>query len=388
MNTVKTQRKLRTLKTRLLSMLTLGHGINDFYSVLLPVLLPAIALDFDLSYTQFGFVLLITTLSSGFLQPLFGYLADKYGIQKPIIVVGFAMFITGLAGYSIASSFMIIVAFSFVYGLGETTFHAQSTGYLTEAFAANKGKAMGIHGLGGSIGNFLAPIVAALLITLYDWRLASLLLTIPAILIIGIFWGNLKNRKVKAPTSFISGLTPAVAILGINFGLIVMFHKGFLAFFPTWLLEKGETLTSAGAITSLMLVIGIVAQPFGGMLFDRFGGRVVFILSPILASVALAMLTSVEGVLVIPMTILIGMATTMTFPVALAMASSIASDGNAGMSVGLVFGIGSTMASFTPLITGFLADQFGLNSAFQLLIALPVLMIVMSLVMLPRHTSS
>jgi MFS transporter, FSR family, fosmidomycin resistance protein len=74
-------------KMQLLATLTVGHGTNDFYSVLLPVLLPVIAIDFGLSYTQFGFILLITTISSGFLQPLFGYIADRHGIQKRIILV-------------------------------------------------------------------------------------------------------------------------------------------------------------------------------------------------------------------------------------------------------------------------------------------------------------
>lgn len=372
-------------KRKLLATLTVGHGINDFYSVLLPVLLPVVALDFGLNYTQFGFILLITTISSGFLQPLLGYAADRYGIQKQIITVGFMMFAFGLVGYSLAASFLMLIAFSFIYGFGETTFHAQSTGYITSTFAENKGKAMGIHGLGGSIGNFLAPITAAFLITAFDWRLASVLLTIPAIMLIGGLSINLKNKEKSKQLSLTSGLTPELFVLGINFGLIIMFHKGFLAFLPTWLLDNGMNLTSAGVITSLMLIIGIIAQPVGGMIFDKYGGRLVFIISPVLAGVALAIMTGFEGWLIIPMIICIGAATTMTFPVALAMASSLTRDGKAGLSAGLVFGIGSTMSSFTPLMTGFLADQFGLDVSFQLLIILPILTILMSTFILPSQ---
>ncbi len=90
-------------KTRLLSTLTLGHGTNDFYSVLLPVMLPVIAADFGLTYAQFGFVFLVTTFMSGFLQPLLGYVADRYGVQKRILIAGFFMFAFGLAGFSVAS---------------------------------------------------------------------------------------------------------------------------------------------------------------------------------------------------------------------------------------------------------------------------------------------
>ena len=138
-------------KSKLLTMLTIGHGTNDFYSVLLPVLLPVIAMEFGLNYTQFGFTLLITTISSGFLQPYFGYVADRHGAQRQMVIMGFLMFALGLVGYSVASTFSALVVFSFLYGLGETTFHAQSTGYITTVFEEGKGRAMGIHGLGGSI---------------------------------------------------------------------------------------------------------------------------------------------------------------------------------------------------------------------------------------------
>ncbi len=372
-------------KATLLGTLTVGHGTNDFYSVLLPVLLPVIALDFGLTYTQFGFILLITTISSGFLQPLFGFIADRHGIQKQVVLMGFVMFALGLTGFSIASTFLALIVSSFIYGFGETTFHAQSTSYITSTFAENKGKAMGIHGLGGSVGNFLAPVSAAFLVTAFEWRFAAIMLAVPALALIAILSASLKNRKKSNHLSFASGLTREIFVLGINFGLIIMLYKGFLAFLPTWLLENGEALTSAGAITSLMLIIGILAQPIGGMVFDKYGGRVVFIVSPIIAGIALLLMTGINGWLVIPMIVIIGASITMTFPVALAMASSLTSGGEAGMSVGVVFGISSTMSAFTPLVTGLLADQFGLEIAFQLLVLLPILTVVMGIAILPNR---
>ncbi len=372
-------------KSKLLLLLTIGHGTNDFYSVLLPILLPVIALDFGLNYTEFGFILLITTLSSGVLQPFFGYIADRYGIQKQVVLIGFLMFALGLSGFSVASTFLALIISSLIYGFGETTFHAQSTGFITSAFAENKGKAMGIHGLGGSIGNFLAPISAAFLIAALNWRLATILLMVPAIALIGLLSFNLKNRKKSERLSFTHGLTREIFVLGINFGLIVMFYKGFFAFLPTWLLENGMTLTTAGAVTSLMLIVGIISQPLGGVIFDKFGGRFVFIISSTIASFALLLMMNIDGWFVIFMIISIGGAISMTFPVALAMASALVRGNNTGMGVGVVFGVGSTMSSFTPLLIGFLADRFGLDVSLQLLIILPILAIVMTVSMLPTQ---
>ena len=366
-------------RTRLLSTLTLGHGTNDFYSVLLPVLLPVIAADFGLNYTQFGFVFLVTTLMSGFLQPLMGFVADRYGVQKRILIVGFFMFAVGLGGFSVASTFLALIAASFIYGLGETTFHAQSTNYITTAFTEKKGRAMGVHGIGGSLGNFAAPAATAFLIAAIYWRLAALVLALPAIILTIVLTIVLKPGRQNDQLVFGKGVGRGLVLLGINFGLITMLYRGFLAFLPTWLLENNMPLTSAGVITSLMLLVGVIAQPIGGVIFDQFGGKVVFVISPIIAGLALLAMTTVEGWLVILFIVIVGASITMVFPVALTMASSFNGAASAGMSVGLVFGISATMSSFTPLLTGLLADQFGLDSALQLLIILPLLATLMTL---------
>jgi FSR family fosmidomycin resistance protein-like MFS transporter len=366
-------------KTRLLSTLTVGHGTNDFYIVLLPVLLPLIAADFGLNYTQFGFVFLVTTILSGFLQPVVGFVADRYGVQKRIIILGFFMFAFGLAGFSVAATFLALIVASFIYGFGETTFHAQSTNYITMAFAEKKGRAMGVHGIGGSLGNFAAPITAALLIAAFGWRRAALMLAIPAVILIIGLTVSLKPGKKNDHITFGKGLSWGLVLLGINFGLVTMLYRGFLAFLPTWLLENNVPLVSAGAITSLMLAIGVIAQPFGGVIYDRFGGKVVFLASPIIAGLAILLMTWLEGWVVVLLIVIVGASITMLFPVALTMASSFGGAAAAGMSVGLVFGISTTMSSFTPLLTGLLADQFGLDSAFRLLIALPLLATIMTL---------
>ena len=41
-----------------------------------------------------------------------------------------------------------------------------------------------------------------------------------------------------------------------------------------------------------------------------------------------------------------------------------------GVSVGVVFGVSGTCSAVTPVVTGYVADLFGLALAFQLLIAL------------------
>jgi FSR family fosmidomycin resistance protein-like MFS transporter len=163
-----------------------------------------------------------------------------------------------------------------------------------------------------------------------------------------------------------------------------MLFRGFLAFLPTGLLENNMPLVSAGVITSHMLITGVIAQPMGGVIFDRFGGKAVFVISPIIAGLALLIMTWVEGWFVLFLIVIVGASITIIFPVALTMATTLNGVARAGMSVGLVFGISTTMSSFTSLLTGLLADQFGLDSALRLLIALPLLATRMTLLLVSQ----
>jgi hypothetical protein len=66
------------------------------------------------------------------------------------------------------------------------------------------------------------------------------------------------------------------------------------------------------------------------------------------------------------------------------MSSEISTGNRVGMSVGLVFGISSTLSAFTSALTGYAADILGLNLAFQFLVALPLFAIGLAL-LLPQN---
>lgn len=358
---------------KLLGVLTTGHLVNDFYGVTLPFLLPTLIAEFSLSFFQAGLLAIATSLLSGMLQPIIGYLADKSGKQKLAIVFGFTLYGLGLLFASFSISYAMLLAAFFVYGLGQSTFHAQSTNLIARAFPRARGKPMGIHGIGGSIGNFSAPLVATALIASFTWRYAIRLLAIPGFLML-IFLGTMLTEPPKAQTVSKGPIvSPKLLLLALNLGLIFMTYTGFLTFLPTFLVENGSSLGQAGRLAAFMLFVGFVAQPAGGYIYDRLGGRFLFASSSILLGAGLLLFTLETNVpLVIPI-IIIGAAATATFPVALAMGSDIASPENVGASVGIVFGASGVLASFAPALTGYAADSLGLQTSFQLLIVLAIL---------------
>ncbi len=371
MTAIASQKTIYTQK--LLGVLTTGHLVNDFYSVTLPFLLPTLIVAFDLSFFEAGLLAIATSLLSGLLQPVVGYFADMFAKRKLIILFGFFAFSLGLiiAGFSV--SYPMLLGAFFIFGLGQATFHAQSTNFITRAFPHSRGRAMGIHGIGGSIGNFSAPLITTFLITVLGWRYATSLLAIPGLLVI-VFLGYMLSEPPKAPT--IAKGTPVISakllLLALNFGLIFMVYIGFLTFLPTFLVENGSTLAQAGLIAAFMLFVGFLAQPTGGFIYDKLGGRFLFAASSVLAGVGLLLFTVESNIPSIIFIVIIGAAATATFPVALAMGSEIARGESVGVSVGFVFGVSGVLASFAPALTGYAADSFGLQTSFRLLVVLAI----------------
>ena len=378
-----------TRNRTLLGILSVGHLVNDFYGLVLPFLLPTLIIAFQMDFFAAGLVSLSTNLFGGLLQPIAGYLADRYGIRKQMIVAGFLLFAIGLLLVGISQSYLMILAAWFVYGLGIATFHAQSTSFITSAFPASKGRAMGIHGIGGAIGNFSVPLVVTFLVTAVAWRNTALLLAIPGLLVAILLAKGLSEPAKTKAESLSVHVSKELWILALVAGLLGMMYSGFLTFLPIYLVEEGMSLSQVGIISTIMLFVGFFAQPGGGMLYDRIGGRGLYALSALAAAIGLFLFTSdMEGLPPLLPIVLIGAAVMATFPPTLAMASDIAKGNNVGMSVGIVFGASRAMAALTPVLTGYLADQFGLRVSLQWLIVFAAVAFVLAFLLPSGQTKS
>jgi FSR family fosmidomycin resistance protein-like MFS transporter len=366
-------------KLLLLSGLTTGHMVNDFYSMVLPPLIPALIPVFGLNYFQIGLLSFCFYILSGVLQPTIGFLSDKHAIRKKIIIAGFLINGLGFIAIGFSPTFSWVMLASLLCGLGAATFHPQSTNFLSRAFPQSKGRVMGIHGWGGSIGNFLAPLVVAALVSWVGWRQGVIWLVVPGLMVAMCLWRVLEEPEEVQVSRFGTGLSRELLLVAVTFSLLSMVLRGFLTFLPTFLVEQGSTLAQAGFFTSLMLFVGLASQPLGGAVYDRVGGRTIFFVCALATGIGLWAFTHSTGSMVVVWTIVIGFFVAALFPVALAMGSDVAKGNQVGLSVGVIFGLSSTLSAFTPALMGYVADLAGLSRSFSLLIAIAFLGAVLSL---------
>lgn len=372
-STASTQQKgipISVRKYTLLYGLSSSHFINDFYQAVLPIFLPVLIVNLKLSYFEAGLASFLSIIIAAIFQPVVGYYADLHIKRKATIIVG--LLIIGLAVSSIAfvNSYIILLLVCIALGFGSSTFHAQSTNLLSMHYPKKKGMIQGIHGFGGGLGIFAAPIATGFLIAALGLKLGALLMVIPAIIMAFVASKVIDEPSIKGGKGFTRGISSDLLLLSLVYGLNVMIVMGFMSFLPTYFFNKGFSISEAGVLSSIMLFSGLFAQPIGGHISDLWGRKRIMILSLFLLALSVYLFSVSQGYFVFFSLILLGFVSLVAWPVGLAFASELARGQlgeRGGTSVGLVFGISLILASTAPLMVGKLADYYGFGKAFLFL---------------------
>jgi FSR family fosmidomycin resistance protein-like MFS transporter len=363
----------------LLFWFTGAHLVNDFNALMLPAFLPAMTDEFGLNYLQLGLLSLSFTILSGVLQVFAGHYADRYGRRRQTLVFGFVITAVGFVGMGVSPTFGILVMASLLCGLGASTYHPQATAILVRNYPTDRGRTMGIHGWGGSVGAFIAPLSVALLVTALGWRTALFVLAIPGLIVAGMIWRGVEESNPNVEARLRGGISGDIWRLAITFALLSMVIRGFLTFLPTFLVERGSTLSQAGLLTTFILVVGLIAQPLGGVAYDRLGGRRVFFAASVATSLSLGFFAVSSGWLVLVAVAAVAFFVFSMFPVSLAMGSDLAGVERTGIGVGIIFGVSGLSGAAVQPIVGGIADRTGLQVALSLLIVVAVMSAVVAL---------
>jgi FSR family fosmidomycin resistance protein-like MFS transporter len=353
--------------------LTVCHSINDLYGFVLPPLLPALQEAFRLSYLQLGLLAFATTAVSAVVQPLVGYWADVHRRRRLALVAGFGLFPLGMVLVSMAPSYAALLLAAGVLGLAASTYHPQSTTLLLERFAAGRGWASGIHGIGNSIGFGLAPLLVGPLADRAGWRAAAATMALPALAAAVYVWRLVEEPAGRAARGLRAGTSRPLLLLTAVNGAELAVVAGFVTFLPAYYAGRGAGLALAGLLTAPTLAAGVVAQPLGGALSDRFGRREVFVGALIGLGLCVLAFPLAGGPGLLAVALLAGFCGSLTPPVAMVYAAELASGGRTGQAVGLAWGAGIALSSLAAPLTGALIDAFGFTAAHSALGALALL---------------
>ena len=150
----------------------IAHSISHFSQLILAPLFPLLKAEFGVSYTQLGFVLTVFFVVSCAVQTISGFVVDKIG-PRPVLLGGLALLAVAAFGYASANSYTALTLWAVVAGVGNGVFHPVDYTLLNRKIDKSRlGHAYSAHGITGTLGWALAPVMMVPLGAQFGWRVA------------------------------------------------------------------------------------------------------------------------------------------------------------------------------------------------------------------------
>jgi len=369
--------------------ITVGHSLTHWYPSTFYVLLPLIGLELGLSFSQIGMILTAQALAGAVSNIPGGILVDS--VARKGILMAASLFWIGVPyfvmGYS--NAYWVLLTCSVMIGVGNNLWHPTAIPWLGRRFPDRKGLVMAYHGMGGNVGDALAPLAAGALLTAFawmTWRDVVIINIVPGVVMaIAILWflGKLTAEKPGSSTKpeaqkSLGEVLKALPDLFRNKTLIFLSTSsafraitqgGIMAFLPLYLAKDlGYNPLWIGVSMFVLQAAGFIAAPIAGHLSDKVGRKNVIMSSMIMTAAVLAMMFFAGGTsLFVLFVAMLGCFLFAIRPVLQAWLLDSTPKDMGGSAIGVMFGVQSLGAAAGPLICGMIADQWGLLMTFWFL---------------------
>jgi len=387
---------------------TAAHFSHHIIIAIMTPLLPLIRTNLHLNYTQSGMLLSAFTLTYGVAQLPVGWLLNRVKAQVFVFMGIAGVGITGLLiGFS--GSFYLLIIAQIIMGIMGSGYHPTAVYFLSTVVDHSfKGRALGIHTIGGSLSYFISPILAAATASLWGWRGAYISLSIPVIAL-GIFislmtahfsrtlnysakQGKPESLAVNAEktTANTAGSTPAapsltetphtgppaagkvnwfrlitVLTLSVIIGAVAGAVIGFI---PLYAVDTfGIKESTAASLIAVIFSAGIWASPTAGFLSDRLGQIPLLLFAGLIGGPIIYLLTILPfGFTFYVLMILTGVVIFIRMPVS---ESFLVGEVNVKLRstiLGIYFFASSLSGGLVTPVMGRIADKINFKTAFRI----------------------
>lgn len=376
----------------LFSSVALGHLIVDIFNGVRAVLLAYLSGPLGLSNTTLGIVSTAYIVSAGLVQPLFGYLADRFsarwvvggGVLWMAVFFSMALIVPGQAALG-----LLILA-----SLGSGAFHPAGTMQAALSgrnhLSGRETTATAYFFVFGQIGHFVGPMAGGPLLDRFGpaGLLVFSAVAIPAGLnALMQLRPGLELRVVQSIQKVSRSApkrsnTTTVSLL-FAFATMVFFQawvqQNMITFLPKYLSDLGQPAVYYGALAATFMGGSALGNVVGGGLADRFGNRRVASAALIMASIPLYLIS--EAGLSWWLFLLVPLAGALTGSVHSIFVVLAQRHIPAGMALasGLILGYIFTSGALGTLIAGYLADTWGLLPIFRMNSGLVVVASILAL---------
>lgn len=362
------------------------HCINDFGQGSLAALIPFFIANFGLNYYQSASIIFCNTVVASVMQPILGYVADRWRVPW-FIPVGFTVTLVSISAIALATSYEMILALSLIAGIGAALFHPEAALLVNRTQSNELGNAMGRFAVGGSAGFALGPLLAGGVYVFggqFLW-LFTVIALIGVLLYVYAFTGSTDTDAIGESKSSAKS-TNSGTNDWVSFGKLffVIASRSILfsvlsIFIPILYITviNGEASASSLALT-MYFAMGAVLTYMGGALSDKLGflktvrlGNLIFLPS-VLVFIFVPNIWGFFGAM-IPMAFGVF---SQYGPITVLGQKYLAK--NAGFASGITLGLGITLGGLVAPYVGHIADIYDVQTALMTLIPVGLMGLLMS----------
>jgi MFS family permease len=358
------------------------HVCNDaFFAVMYPIM-PFIAAELGLSYSQVGLVKTVFSASSALLQLPAGLLAERWG-EYALLVWGNAWVASGMLGIAAAGGLPLLLLAVFFGGLGGNMQHPLASAMVARAYAdGRRATALGTLNFAGDLGKMATPALVGLAAVAVGWRVTLVGLGLFGLvfsLLVGLarVWvGPLPMTVREVGHSDATGHIPNAFWLLVVVGMLDATTRGAaLTFLPFVLNTHGFDAAEVSLVFGLIFAGGAAGKFVCGLLGDRFGPFAVVLVTELTTACALVGLLGSPPAVALGLAAVFGFALNGTSSVLYAAVASFLPEHRRGRGYGLYYTGTLAAAAVAPLAYGFVADQLGLGWTFFVMAGLTALIV-------------
>ncbi len=354
----------------------LGHFTVDMINSLRSIIITYLSEPLGLTNTMIGVVSTIYVIFGSLSQPVFGYFNDRIGTRW--VVSG------GVAWMAVFLSLAVIIPgessliFLIIGSLGSGAVHpagiAQATLIGRLKLKGQETTASSMFSLFGSLGYFVGPILAGIL--LQAWGLRGLaVLAVAALPVAGLAF-RLKNYFTTSKGPQVETISVEKQGTGMIIALIALAafqswaQQNMAAFLPKYLSDAGWQPASYGLMIALFSGGSALGTLFGGRAADRLGKWKVIFFGLGLGAVPFFLIPLADYswwlYVLVPLS---GFLTSSCFNAIVVLAQHLFTVG-VGLASGLTLGFIFASGALGTLLSGKLADLYGFDPVFYLSAAL------------------
>lgn len=371
-----------------IALLSACHFSDDINQGVVPAMLPFFIAAYHLSYAAAAGLVLAQTLFSSVAQPLFGLLADRR--PSPwLIPVGLSFAGIGVALTGLTHTYVLIFAAIAASGMGISAFHPEAARRVRYLGSARAATSMSLFTVGGMAGFAVGPLLITPILLAFGTRGAVVLALPVLIMALAVTYRLPRIAVERAPRhehatrsvpfegreqwSAFARLTMVVVLRSIAF-------FGLNTFIPLyWSHVLHGSKAGGGYALTTMLTAVVAGTLIGGRMADRFGRKIVIVVSLAALTPLLFLFLGAHGLTAAALLLLpVGIALAASTSVVVVMAQDYLPD-RIGLAAGVTLGLSMTIGGLLMPAFGAVADHYGLRIAMTLLALVPALGFAISL---------